>query len=293
MSGKIQKFENGWFIEREVTRSTKAGQRTFNQWFRISDASLIAAAQEAEQKAQTLEQQRHELRGAERTVLISKVIEEVSGLYCRKVWWADRLELMQEAWSVVLAALDRKPCPEDLQGPYEAWLRGTVARIASRRMAQFLWEVSSPVTGARGGRQFEGLRRATLQRRGNDDASDEYTITVDQILEAPMEEGPEARITQAEAEQGVTQAREDLYWRVAELYAGVVVKHGEGARQLLLDAVMSVLCDNIPSGQAASTHGVDVRDIYAETTRIKRLIVEDERARSLLADIREWRGDLS
>lgn len=278
MNPVVQQFENGWFIQREVTRKGK----TYNQWFRIKDDGIVqaAVAVEAEHQpppaAEYVPQEQVRRRAAlpsmaaERTAIISKVIEEVSGTYCKKVWWADRLELMQEAWLIVLQALERKPVPDE-------WLRGTVARIASRRMAQFLWECTSPATGARGGRHFQGVKRAS-------ELELEHCPTG---LPAP-----DARIVEAEAEHGIEQAREALYWRMKALYADALQRAGQAARGMLFEAVLRVLVDGVQSSAAAQEIGVEISDVYAETMRLKRLVVGDQHARELLAEIRDCRGDL-
>lgn len=206
----------------------------------------------------------------ERTAAISKVIEEVAGAYCRRVWWADKVDLMQEAWLEVLSSLERKAVPDE-------WLKGTVYRIASRRVAQYLWESSSPATGARGGKQFQGLRRAgslALSSRAGDGPA------------------PDARVREAEAQHAVEEAREALFWRVAELYAEALEAAGQQARGLLFEAVCRVLIDGAASTDAARDMGSALPDVYAETARVRRLIVEDVQARELLEEISEWRSEL-
>jgi hypothetical protein len=278
----VQRFDNGWFIEKEVVRRGK----TYRQWFRIKDEGIIQAALAAEALAveadvsppepEFVPQEVLRRKAAapklpvERTAVISKVIEEVSGTYCKKVWWADRLELMQEAWLTVLHALERKPVPDE-------WLRGTVARIASRRMAQFLWECTSPATGARGGRHFQGVKRAS---------------ELELAQQASSVPAPDARITEAEATAGVAEAREALYWRVRELYAEALKARGQAARELIFEVVLRVLVDGVQSSQAAEEAGVEIAEVYAETMRVKRLIVGDQPARELLEEISDWRGDL-
>lgn len=278
----VQKFDNGWFIEKEVTRKGK----TYRQWFRVKDEGIVEAVLASEVLAIAADRQpslpeyvpqevaRRRAAAprlaAERTAVISKVIEEVSGTYCKKVWWADRLELMQEAWITVLHALERKPVPEE-------WLRGTVARISSRRMAQFLWECTSPATGARGGRHFQGVKRASELELGQ---------------QASSVPSPDARITEAEATHGVAEAREALYWRVRELYADAMKRNGQEARDLLCEVALRVLVDGIQSSQAANDAGVQISEVYTETMRVKRLVVGDQQARELLEEISDWRGDL-
>lgn len=263
----VKKFDNGWFIEREVTRRGK----TYKQWFKIKDEGIIAAALEAERQAQKAEALPPEHLTVERTAVISKVIEEVSGSYCKKVWWADRLELMQEAWLVVLAQLAKKPVKEE-------WFRGTVATIASRRMAQFLWECTCPATGARGGRHFQGIKRAGELELEN--------------LQPIGESRPDARLTQAEAESCIAEAREELYWRIMQLYAEALQRNKQQARKMVFEAVLRVLVDGVQSSQAAEEVGAAIEDVYAETTRLKLLIVRDPQACELLAEIKDWRADL-
>lgn len=265
----VKQFENGWFIEREVVRRGK----TYKQWFRIKDEGIIQAALEAERRAQELEAAAAAapaLLTVERTAVISKVVEEVAGSYCKKVWWADKLDLMQEAWLLVLAQLQKKPVPDE-------WLRGTVFRIASRRMAQYLWECTSPATGARGGRHFQGVKRAS-------------TLELEQ--QPACVPAPDARIVESEATEGVRQARETLYWRARELYAVAVQSQQEAEKDMVFEAVLRVLVDGVQSSEAAEEAGAKIEDVYVETTRIKRLIVGDRVARDLLAEIKEWRGDL-
>lgn len=206
----------------------------------------------------------------ERTATISKVIEEVAGAYCRRVWWADKLDLCQEAWGEVLSSLERKPVPDE-------WLKGTVSRIASRRISQYLWESSSPATGARGGKHFAGLSRAS-------EAKLDFQST-----ERP---GPDARVRLAEAESELESTREELFWRVAALYAEALAKSGQKARGLLFEAVMRVLIDGETSSGAASACQALLGDVYAETARVKKLIIEDAQARELLEDVAEWRSEL-
>ncbi len=301
MSPVVKQFDNGWFIEREVTRRGKA----YRQWFRIKDEGIIQAALEAERIASQADgpqpregesvilepatgkepnlhstgeyvpQEAVLRRNAsswvvERTTVISKVVEEVAGSYCRKVWWADKLELMQEAWMVVLAQLQKKPVPDE-------WLKGTVARIASRRMAQYLWELTSPATGARGGRHFQGVKRASEL----------------ELMQQPANvPAPDARIVEVEAAEGVRQAREALYWRVQTLYIEALKRNRQEARELVFEAVLRVLVDGVQSSEAAAEAGAKIEDVYVETTRVKRLIERDQQARNLLGEIQEWRGDL-
>lgn len=267
MNPVVKQFENGWFIEREVTRRGK----THRQWFRLKDEGIIQAALDAEKHARELEAASSEvLLTVERTAVISKVVEEVAGSYCKKVWWADKLELMQEAWLIVLAQLQKKPVPDE-------WLRGTVARIASRRMAQHLWELTSPATGARGGRHFQGVKRASEMELEQQPAN------------VPA---PDARIVEVEAKEGVRQAREALYWRVQTLYVEALKRNRQEARELVFEAVLRVLVDGIQSSEAAAEAGAKIEDVYVETTRVKRLIERDQQARDLLGEIQEWRGDL-
>ena len=268
MNPVVRQFDNGWFIEREVTRRGKA----YRQWFRIKDEGIIQAALEADRKAVDLEQavETPALLTVERTAVISKVVEEVAGYYCKKVWWADKLDLMQEAWLLVLAQLQKKPVPDE-------WLRGTVARVASRRMAQHLWELTSPATGARGGRHFQGVKRASELELEQQPAN------------IPA---PDARIVEVEAAEGVKQARESLYWRVRQLYAVAVQSAEEANKEMVFEAVLRVLVDGVQSSEAAREVGAKIEDVYLETTRVKRLIVGDNLARELLAEIRDWRSDL-
>jgi hypothetical protein len=227
---------------------------------------------EAERKAQEVaaEPSAPALLTVERTAIISKVIEEVSGAYCKKVWWADRLELMQETWTVVLEALARKPIPDE-------WLRGTVARIASRRMAQFLWELTCPATGARGGRHFEGVKRAS-------------ELELEQ--QAAGVPAPDARLVEAEAEHGVEEARAALCARIEELYVSNAARSKRETRAQAFAAALRVLIDGLQSAEAAEESGEEIGDVYAETNRVKRLIVEDQQARELLEEIQDWRADL-
>lgn len=207
----------------------------------------------------------------ERTAAISKVIEEVSAAYCRRVWWADQIDLMQDAWVEVLSSLERKPVPDE-------WLKGTVYRICSRRISQYLWEQSSPATGRRGGRHFQGLKRAS---------ADVHLASVAGSV------APDSRALTAEAEHELESARERLFWRIAELYSEALASTGQQARGLLLEAVMRVLLDGQPSIEAARACEAPLAEVYSETARVKKLIVEDATAAELLEEIAEWRGELS
>ncbi len=216
-----------------------------------------------------------------RAALISKVIGEVAASYCARVWWADKLDLMQEAWAVVLAALQRKEVPDE-------WLPGTVYRIASRRMSQYLWELSAPVTGARGSKRLAGLHRSTPDRPIlGTDGSQYLRPDLDQL--APDSTAPDYPSTQAEATAGLEVAREELFWRVAELYQEALHRLGKPARGLLFEAVLRVLLDGGSSTAAAAELGADLREVYTETALVKQLIVDDGTAQELLEEIEDWR----
>lgn len=263
MAPVVKQFDNGWFVEKEVTRRGV----TYKQWFKITNPEIIAAAQEAERFAKEEQERALELtiqttRTVEQTTAISQVIEEVSGYYCRRVWWADKLELMQEAWVAVLAALDRKMPPAE-------YLRGTVARIANRRMAQYLWECSAPVTGTRGHRRLAPFRRASA----------------DPLTSMASGAAPDERIEHVDAVKSLAVAREDLYWRILALYTDALKEQGQTARGALLEAVLRVLMDGLASAAAANELGVAVTELYAETNRVKRLIKDDPTCRELLAEI--------
>lgn len=206
---------------------------------------------------------------AERTLKISKTIEEVAKAYCRRCWWADQLDLMQHGWVEVLGALARKPVPDE-------WLGGVVYRISLRCMAHHLWELSSPATGARGGKHFAGLARAG-------------TLALEQ-RQAP-DSSPAGPLEAREREQGIEAAREELFWRVTELYSEFLARTGRQAKGLLFEAVLRVLVDGRGSGESAAAVGTSLNALYQETVRVKALIRDDATCSELLEEIADWRAE--
>jgi hypothetical protein len=77
-----------------------------------------------------------------------------------------------------------------------------------------------------------------------------------------------------------------------QLYADALKRNKQQARGMVFEAVLRVLIDGVQSTQAAQEVGAAIADVYAETNRVKRLIVEDQQARELLEEIQDWRGDL-
>lgn len=213
----------------------------------------------------------------EQLAVCSRVIQEVSRSYCKRTWWADPLDLQQEVWAEVLEALARKPVPDE-------YLSGTVYRIAVRRCAAYLWEQSTPVTGARGVRQrFAGLRGVPLQQRPLSGAPERERP---ELTEHAL---PDARLRAVEAEVQLELAREELYWRVSELYAEQLEALGREARSMLFEACLRVLVDGSPSREVAESLCRPLSEVYSETARVKKLIKHDATSCELLEEIAEWR----
>lgn len=217
----------------------------------------------------------------ERLATCSRVIDQVSRNYCRRVWWADLLDLQQAAWVEVLSSLERNPVPDE-------WLSGTVYTVAVRRLAAYLWEQSAPVTGARGARKrFTGLCGVPLELRGTEEGAEPR-----QRPELTEHRLPSAHSTAHEAEVQLELAREELFWRISELYAEQLQAVGKQARGMLFEACLRVLLDGAPSSEAAEELCRPLTEVYAETARVKRLIKKDATAQELLEEIAEWRSIL-
>lgn len=220
---------------------------------------------------------------AERSAVITKVIEQVARAYKRSCWWAELTDLVQEAWVAVLGAHpERWP---------EAGLRGFVATVAQRRLAHYLWEQSSPVGGRRGGRHFEGLQRAPLhlpRSRVGEGASNMNR----ERPELTHNVGPLAELERAEAAVLVERLRELLFWRVAEVYGEALDRLGQEARGLLLEAVLRVLLDGASSTSAATHTQTPLDAVYAETKRVKSYMLADQESRAILEEIAYYRRTL-
>jgi hypothetical protein len=215
---------------------------------------------------------------------ISKTIEEAAGAYCKRVWWVERLELMQEGWEEVISALKRWESKHQRELP-EAWLGGFVYKVATRRMSAFCWANSSPVTG--GGRGGSRAKVGAFKAITGDGALE----ALEQVEAAP-ESRPDARVLDAEATAGIEAAREELFWRVAELYGEFLERMGRQAQGMLFEAVLQVLVDGAESTAAASATGARLGKLYAETVAVKKLIVADATAAEILEEIKEWRTQM-
>lgn len=212
----------------------------------------------------------------ERLVKITKAIESVANAYCRRVWWADKLELQQEAWQHVLPALARKEAQLGGELPLDR-LGGFVYLTARRVVSHFCWSLSSPVTASRGSKRLAGLRKVDV---------------VDQ-QSAPAAYSPGYRVDVVDAAVSIEAAREELYWRVAELYASALERTGSRARGLLFEAVMRVLVDGTPSGVSAAELECNTEELYLETAKVKRMIKDDATSCEILEELQAWRAQES
>lgn len=219
------------------------------------------------------------MTSAERAAVMTKVIEQVARAYQRKCWWAELTDLIQEAWVAVLAAK-----PE--RWPEES-LRGFTYTVSVRRLQHYLWELSAPVGGRRGGRHFEGLQRVPLMLRrhsGNETHRERPELTTSV--------GPLAELERWEASLLIDELRERFFWRVAEVYEEALARLGQQAQGLLLEAVLRVLLDGKGSTDVAAALSTSVEDVYAETKRVKAYVLEDPESREILKEIAECRRTL-
>ena len=134
---------------------------------------------------------------------LTEVVRRVASRYQARCWWADLDDLKQEAWVAVLEA------KETWDPNFGVPLHGYVWRAASRRLGNYLWEQSVPVSAwKRHGNLLRGVKRASVE-----------------VLDHVEADPP------GEAER-VEQWWEDLSWEVAKVVrAG---HNGDVAERILL-----------------------------------------------------------
>lgn len=76
------------------------------------------------------------------------IADQVARRYSARVWWADRADLKQQAWSVALEVLREYPPLDNEGGLDRVALGGWAHRAASRQLSRYLWRQSSPVSAS-------------------------------------------------------------------------------------------------------------------------------------------------
>jgi DNA-directed RNA polymerase specialized sigma24 family protein len=195
---------------------------------------------------------------------MQRVVRQVAGYYAKRVWWADKADLEQEAWVHVLEAASW------YEGP-DAKFAGYIYSAASRNLSRYMRAQSAPVSGR--DKKTEGMHRTEFD--------DQQAVT----------ETPEHIIQNVEAQHQVKSIRVELRWHVEDLYRSEETPRWK-PKAAEIDGVMRVLLDGEQPAAAAKVAGIPVRALYSATEWVKKCCVQDATIRDLLTQLHERRSDI-
>lgn len=184
---------------------------------------------------------------------LQEIAQRVARRYCRKVWWANEDDLIQECWhAFAQAANSYRP---NKRTPFA----GYAQRAAYRWVSGYLWQQSSPVKCS-DRTKAKDLQRAPIPDMGHD----EGTVSNEARWAMSIEPDMEARMDQERLEVDM----EDHVWHAI---ANVAIDY-----HLLLD----LLNKDVKRRDAAEQLGVPVSHISKLMAEARTQIYEDRDLRA-------------
>lgn len=182
-----------------------------------------------------------------------KVCSTVSRAFARRCWWADRAELEQQCWQIAMEVWDQRP-----DGGLDGF--SALAYVAMmRQLGRYLRRARHPVSAS--DHDVQQMSETVRSNHIDKVVVEDRAARVDRVLH-------------------VERLRHSIRSRIYAL----------AGRAPAVEASVLVFMDGYAPREAASTLGIDVRDIYAANTVLLAISQSDPEIGRLAADLGQERG---
>lgn len=204
-----------------------------------------------------------------RHAVADKIIRSKAEKFVRRSWWARAEDLVQEAWVAVLET-------KNLDELNDVSFQRMVHCVTSRRMSRRLWQFGAPVSSSKPDKQLRGLRHADFE---------DAVIRLPEVFTSPVM--ADEHVMREDAEEEIYVLRSELRRRLCKLRSASS-KHITP----VTNAAVYVLVEGKPALVAATNFGVELKEVYAEVGRVKKVAAQDNRVKEILTALQERRSEL-
>lgn len=205
--------------------------------------------------------------------VMDRVASAVANRYAARCWWADRTDLRQQAYAVVLE-VRAFYAPRHQDGSINVGLFGGTAYVAAmRQLSRYLWRQSAPVSAEdKGCRNLAGVHHIPVRGACHDPGAG-----------SELPRGIDVRDRARPADEALAEAE-------------ILFKIKSRMRELCgcnpwVEAAMRVLLDYAESpAEVAREEGLPVFGLYRAVAWVKAVAKEDPVMRRLAAELVETRS---